>query len=84
LQFLSLKNDDFDHIADSFEEKTEMLRKKFFSSLFQADISDILKSFISLTMLFNSVLSQDEMRQMIQQVKVNKALNAFEISNRVL
>jgi len=84
LQFLSLKNDDFDHIADSFEEKTEMLRKKFFSSSFQADISDILKSFISLTMSFNSVLSQDEMRQIIQQVKVDKASDAFEISNRVL
>ena len=32
-QFLSLKNDDFDHIANSFKEKTEMLWKKFFSSL---------------------------------------------------
>ena len=81
---MSLKNDDFDHIADLFEEKTEMLRKKFFSSSFQADINDILKSFILLTMSFNLVLSQDEMRQMIQQVKVNKASDAFEISNKVL
>jgi len=35
-------------------------------------------------MSFNSILLQDEMRQMIQQVKVNKASDAFEISNKVL
>ncbi len=64
-QFSSLKSNNFNYIADSFEEKTKMLRKKFFSSSFQADISDILRSFISLTMSFNSVLLQDEMRQMI-------------------
>ncbi len=82
-QFSSLKSNDFNHIADSFEEKTEMLRKKFFSSLSQANINDISKSFISLTMSFDSVLSQDEMRQMIWRVKVDKASDAFEISNRV-
>ena len=82
-QFSSLKSNDFNHIADSFEEKTEMLRKKFFSLLSQANINDISKSFISLTMSFDSVLSQDEMRQMIWRVKVDKASDAFEISNRV-
>ncbi len=61
-----------------------MLQKKFFSSLSQADISDILKSFISLTVLFNSALLQDEMRQMIQRVKVDKASDVFEISNKAL
>jgi len=61
-----------------------MLRKKFFSSLSQANISNILKLFILLTVLFNSVLLQDEMRQMIQRVKVDKASDAFEISNRAL
>jgi len=84
LQFSSLKSNNFDHITDSFKEKTEMLRKKFFSSLSQANINDISRSFILLTVLFNLVLLQDEMRQMIQWVKVNKALDAFEISNRVL
>ncbi len=83
-QFSLLKSNDFNYIADSFEEKTKMLRKKFFSSLSQANISDILKSFILLTVSFNSVLSQDEMRQMIQRVKVDKASDAFEISNKVL
>ena len=83
-QFSSLNSNDFNHIADSFEEKTEMLQKKFFSSLSQTDISDISKLFISLTVSFDSVLLQDEIRQMIQWVKVNKASDAFEISNRVL
>ncbi len=84
LQFSLLKSNNFNHITNSFKEKTEMLWKKFFSSLFQANISNILKSFILLTMSFNSILLQDEMRQMIQQVKVNKASDAFEISNKVL
>ncbi len=35
-------------------------------------------------MSFNSVLSQDEMRQMIQRVKVDKASDAFKISNKAL
>ncbi len=83
-QFSSLKSNDFDHIANSFKEKTEILWKKFFSSSSQTDISNISRSFISLTVSFNSVLLQDEMRQMIQRVKVNKASDAFEISNRVL
>ncbi len=83
-QFSSLKSNNFDHITDSFKEKTEMLWKKFFSSSSQADISDISRSFISLAVSFNSVLLQDEMRQMIQRVKVDKASDAFEISNRAL
>jgi len=33
---------------------------------------------------FNSVLSQDEMRQTIQRVKVDKVSDAFEISNKAL
>jgi len=83
-QFSSLKSDDFNHIADLFEEKTEILQKKFFSLSSQTDISDISKLSISLTVSFNSVLSQDEMKQMIQRVKVDKASEAFKISNRVL
>ncbi len=61
-QFSSLKSDDFDHIADSFKEKTEILWKKFFSSLFWTNISNISRLFILLTMSFNSILSQDEMK----------------------
>jgi len=83
-QFSSLKSNDFKHMTESFEEKTKMLWKKFFSSSFQTDISNILKSFISLTVLFNSVLLQNEMRQMIRWIKVDKASDAFKISNKAL
>jgi len=50
----------------SFEEKTEMLRKKFFSSSFQADVNDISDSFILLMISFDSIMSQNEMKQAIQ------------------
>ncbi len=55
---------------------------KFKSNL--SKISNISRLFISLTVSFNSILLQDEMRQMIQWVKVDKASDAFEISNRAL
>ncbi len=71
-------------MIESFEEKIKMLRKKFFSSSSQINISNISRSFILLTVLFNSILLQDEMRQMIQWVKVDKASDAFEISNKAL
>ena len=80
-QFSSLKSIDFNHMTESFEEKTKMLWKKFFSSFSQTNISNISKLFILLTVSFNSVLLQDEMRQMIQRVKVNKASNAFKIKH---
>ncbi len=83
-QFSSLKSNDFNHMIKLFEEKTKMLWKKFFSSSSQTNISDISRSFILLTVSFNSVLLQDEMRQMIQWVKVDKASDAFEISNKAL
>ena len=68
-QFPSLKSDDFNHIANSLKGKTEILRKKFFSLSSQTNISDIPESFISLTVPFNSALSQDEMRQAIRRVE---------------
>jgi len=83
-QFSLLKSIDFNHMTESFEEKMKMLRKKFFSSSSQTDISNISRSFILLTVSFNSVLLQDEMRQMIRRVKVDKASDAFEISNKAL
>jgi len=50
----------------SFEEKTEMLQEKFFSSSSQADVNDISSSFILIIMSFNSFISEDEMKQMIK------------------
>jgi hypothetical protein len=83
-QFSSLKCNKLNHLIKLFKEKTEMLWKKFFSSSSQADINNILNSFILLTVLFNSIISQDKMKQMIQWVKADKASNAFKISNKAL
>jgi len=67
-----------------FEEKTEMLREKFFPPSSQADVSDIPGSFIPLTMSFNSFILQDEMKQAIRRVKADKAPGVSGIPNRAL
>ncbi len=68
----------------TFEEKIEMLREKFFSSLSQADVNDISDSFISLTVSSNSHISKNEMKWTIRWVKANKASDVSEISNKAL
>jgi len=71
-------------MTTTFEEKIEMLQEKFFSSLSQADVNDILNSFISLTVSSNSRISENEMKRTIRRVKANKASDVSEISNRAL
>jgi len=81
---LLLKWDNTDYMITTFEEKIEMLREKFFSSFSQADVNDISDSFISLTVSSNSRISKNKMKRVIRWVKVNKASDVFEISNRAL
>jgi len=81
---LLLKWDDTDYIITTFEEKIEMLREKFFSLFSQADVNNISDSFISLTVSSNSRISKNKMKRVIRWVKVNKASDVFEISNRAL
>ncbi len=83
-QFSSLKWSDTDHMITTFEEKIEMLQEKFFSSFSQADINDISDSFISLAVSSDSRISEDEMKWAIKQVKMNKASDISEISNKAL
>ncbi len=83
-QFLLLKRSDFDHMTTTFEKKIEILREKFFLSSSQANVNDIAKSFISLTVSFNSCITEDEVKQAIRWVKADKASDASDISNRVL
>ena len=83
-QFSSLKRSDFDHMITTFEKKIEILREKFFLSSSQANVNDIAKSFISLTVSFNSCITEDEVKQAIRWVKADKASDASDISNRVL
>ncbi len=83
-QFSSLKRSDIDHIITTFEKKIEILREKFFFSSSQANVSDIAESFISRTVSFNSRITEDEVKQTIRRVKVDKASDASDISNRAL
>ena len=83
-QFLSLKQSDIDHMTTTFEKKIEILREKFFPSSSQANVNDIAESFISLTVSFNSRITEDEVKQTIRWVKADKASDASNISNRVL
>ncbi len=83
-QFSSLKRSDIDHMTTTFEKKIEILREKFFLSSSQANVSDIAESFISLTVSFNSRITEDEVKQTIKRVKADKASDASDISNRAL
>ncbi len=83
-QFSSLKRSDVNHMTTTFEKKIEILQEKFFLSSFQANVSDIAESFISLTVSFNSRITEDEVKQTIRRVKADKASDASDISNRAL
>jgi len=83
-QFSSLKRSDIDHMTTTFEKKIEILQEKFFFSSFQANVNNIAESFISLTVSFNSRITEDKVKQIIRWVKANKASDALDISNRAL
>ncbi len=83
-QFSSLKRSDINHMITTFEKKIEILQEKFFPSSSQVNVSDITESFISLTVSFNSRITEDEVKQTIRRVKADKASNASDISNRAL
>ncbi len=83
-QFSSLKRSDIDHMTTTLEKKIKILRRKFFFSSSQANVSNIAESFIFLTVSFNLHIIKDEMKQTIRWVKADKALSASNISNRAL
>ncbi len=83
-QFLSLKRSDINHMTTTFKKKIEILREKFFFSSSQANVNNIAESFISLTVSFNSRITENEVKQTIRWVKADKASSASDISNRAL
>jgi len=83
-QFSSLKRNNINHMTMMFKKEIEILQEKFFLSSSQANVNDIAESFISLTVLFNSRITEDKMKQTIRWVKADKALNTSNISNRML
>ncbi len=83
-QFSSLKRSNINYMTMMFKKKIKILREKFFLSSSQANVNNIAKSFISLTVSFNSCIIKDEVKQIIKWVKADKASDASNISNRVL
>jgi len=83
-QFSSLKRSDINHMITTFKEKIKILREKFFPSSSQANVNNIAELFISLTVSFNSRITEDEVKQTIRQVKADKASSASDILNRAL
>ncbi len=83
-QFSSLKRSNIDYIITMFKKKIEILRRKFFSSSSQANVNNITESFISLTVSFNSRITEDEVKQTIKWVKADKASDTSDISNKAL
>jgi len=68
----------------TFKKKIEILQEKFFLSLSQTDINNIMNSFIFLTVLFDLHISEDEVRQTVKRIKADKASNISDILNKVL
>ncbi len=83
-QFSFLKWSNINHITMMFKKKIEILQEKFFFSSSQANVNDITESFILLTVLFNSRITENEVKQTIRWVKADKASNASDILNRML
>ncbi len=54
------------------------------SSFLQTDISNIADSFIFLTISLNSCILENEMKQVINRIKADKASDIFDILNRML
>jgi len=68
----------------TFKKKIEILQEKFFLSLSQTDINNIMNSFIFLTVSFDLHISEDEVRQTVKRIKADKASNISDILNKVL
>ncbi len=67
-----------------FKKKIKILQEKFFFSSFQMNVNNIIKSFIFLTNLFNSCITEDKVKQIIKWVKADKASDTSDILNRML
>ncbi len=83
-QFLSLKWSDIEQMTMTFKKKIEILQEKFFLSLSQTDINNIMNTFIFLTVSFDLHISEDEVRQTVKRIKADKASNISDILNKVL
>ena len=83
-QFSLLKWSDTDQMIMMFKKKIKILQEKFFLSSFQININNIANLFIFLIMSSDLHISKNEVRQTIKKVKIDKASNISDISNKAL
>jgi hypothetical protein len=77
-------NDNIIKIASSFDEKTNILIKQFFSNTKQIDLNDTLAyRYFSVVFESKKIISENEIRQTIKKSKSNNASKSNEIFNKM-
>jgi hypothetical protein len=72
-------------VVKSFKNKANMLTKQFFSKTTEADLNDMTSfSYRDVVVKTTSLISKDEIRQIINKCKFDSVSNSNEISNRIL
>jgi hypothetical protein len=72
-------------IFKSFENKTNMLTKQFFSEIIEADFNDMTRfNYRNVVVKMMSLISENEIRQIIKKCTFDNVSSSNEISNRIL
>ncbi len=72
-------------VAKNFENKANMLTKQFFSKTTETDLNDMTSfSYRDVVVKTTSLISEDEIRQIINKCKLDSVSSSNEISNRIL
>ncbi len=72
-------------IVKNFENKTNMLTKQFFSKTTEADLNDMTNfNYCDVVVKTTSLISKNEIRQIINKCKFDSVSSSNEISNRIL
>ena len=73
-----------DQVADTFDQKAEMLKDVFFPALPPADLSDIEASFYPISPHCPIIITKSEVSTALSRLKSDKAPGPDGISNRIL
>ncbi len=72
-------------VVKSFENKTNMLTKQFFSKTIEANLNDMTSfNYRDVIVKTTFLISKNEIRQIINKCKFDSVSNSNEISNRIL
>jgi hypothetical protein len=72
-------------IVKNFENKTNMFTKQFFSKIIETNFNDMTSfNYRDVVVKTTSLISKNEIRQIIKKCKFDNVSNSNEISNRIL